>query len=122
MRPAGVSITNEHHSALLRSVNPRADQWRVGTSVTATSRPAPRYAHASRRPRCGSPEFVVLHDGVVAERRDHARAMRGVQARERLDVDLVVVAMRDQHHVNGWQRLERDAGIVDAHGPEEAHR
>ena len=36
MRPAGVSMTNEAHSDMLRSDRLRADQWRVGTSVTAT--------------------------------------------------------------------------------------
>ena len=38
--PAGVSSTKLAHSALLRSNMPRADQCRVGTSVTATPLPS----------------------------------------------------------------------------------
>ena len=65
---------------------------------------------------------VSLHDGVVAERRDDARPMRGREARQRLGVEMVVVAMRDQHDVDRRQRVEGDAGIVDALRPGEAHR
>ncbi len=38
--PAGVSMTKAAHSALLRSNSPRADQCRIGTSVTAMPLPS----------------------------------------------------------------------------------
>ena len=66
--------------------------------------------------------IVGAHDGVVAERRDDARAMGRGEPREGRDVEVVVVIMRDQHRVDCRQRVERDAGIVDALGPGEAER
>ena len=63
--------------------------------------------------------IVGVHDGVVAERGDHARPVRGRKPRQRRDIEMVVMAMRDQHEVDRRQRLEGDAGIVDAFRPDE---
>ena len=121
MRPAGVSITNEAHSALLRSVRPRADQWWVGTRVTAVC--GPSATRSCQSIRLGADRrIVVAHDRVVAERRDHSRVELRGEARQRLDVEMVVVAMRDQHDVDRRQGVERDAGIVHPDRPEKADR
>ena len=73
---------------------------------------------ASRRPRRGSPEswflmMVSLPSGVITRGRCAA-----CEPRQRLDVEMIVVAMRDQHDVDRRQRVERDARIVDALRPE----
>ena len=59
--------------------------------------------------------MVSLPSGVITR-----AAMRGVQPRQRLDVEMIVVAVRDQHDIDRRQRVERDAGIVDALRPDEA--
>ena len=121
MRPAGVSITNDGPQRLVA----------VGD---AARRPVVRrhQGHGGLRgerdavvpvERLGTDRrIVVAHDGVVAERRDHARVELRGEPRQRLDVEMVVVAMRHQHDVDRRQRVERDARIVHADRPEEAHR
>ena len=58
--------------------------------------------------------IVIAHDGVVAERRDDARAMRRGEPRQRVDIEMIVMAVGHQHDVDGRQIRERDAGIVHA--------
>ena len=119
--PPGASITNDAHSDMLRSDRLRADQCRVGTSVTAT--PAPSSTRSSQsKPSAAIAAIVIAHDGVVAERRDDARAMRGGEPRQRRDIEMIVVAVRHQHDVDRRQVGKRDAGIVDPLRPDEAER
>jgi hypothetical protein len=39
---------------------------------------------------CG---IMICHDGVVAERRDNARAVRGREPRERREIKMIIVRM-----------------------------
>src|SRR5712672_2766010 len=92
MRPPGVSITNDAHSDMLRSEKLRADQCRAATSVTAT--PAPMYPIlpvVGFGPDC---RIVISHNGVIAERRNDACAMRGCQPRQSSEIEMIIVAVR----------------------------
>ena len=42
----------------------------------------------------GDGRIVIAHNGVVAERRDDARAMRGRKPRQRHDVQMIVMPVR----------------------------
>ena len=61
-------------------------------------------------------------DRVVAQRHDHARPVALVDAGQRLDVEMVVVVVRDQHDVDARQVRKGDAGLVDALGADEGQR
>ena len=56
----------------------------------------------------------LADDGVVAERRDHQRVMRGLQPGQRRKVEMVVVVVAEQHDVDARQVGELDARRVDA--------
>ncbi len=72
----------------------------------------------------------VAHGDIVAERRDHARREFRREFRQRREIEMVVMAMRDQHDVDLRQRVERNAGVVvplgpgegDGRGPHRPHR
>ena len=53
-------------------------------------------------------------DRVIAEGHDHARLVSGMQQRQRLDVEMVVMVMRDQHSVDLRQVGEGDARRIHA--------
>ncbi len=61
-------------------------------------------------------------DGVVAERHDHARPVALVQPRQRLDVEMVVVIVRDQDGVDARQVVEGHTRFIDAARADEAER
>ena len=65
---------------------------------------------------------MPAHDEIIAERGDDARPVGRGEPRQRCEIEVVVMAMRDQHGVDVGQRLEGDAGIVDAPGAGEAQR
>lgn len=105
-------MTKAAQSALLRSKSPRAVQCRhrrqmhrhAVTDVDAVA-PVVRLG-ADRR-------IMGLHDRVLPERRDDAWLVHGVEARQRRDVEMVVMAVADEYEVDLRQRLEGDAGAVD---------
>ena len=66
--------------------------------------------------------IVIAHDGVVAERRDHARAVRGDKPRQGADVEMVVVSVRHQDRVDRRQIGKGDARIIDPLGADKAER
>ena len=68
---------------------------------------------------CG---IMILHDCVIAERRDDARAMRGRQPRQRGDIEMIVVSVRHQHDIDRRQVRKADARVVHAFGPDETER
>ena len=121
MRPPGASMTNDAHSDMLRSDTLRADQCRVATSVTATparrSHPIVPVVGFS-----GDCRIAIAHDGVIAERRDDARAMRGGEPRQCLDIQMIVVCVRYQDDIDRRQVGEGDARIVHAFRPGETER
>jgi len=46
--------------------------------------------------------IVISHDGVIAERRNDACAMRGCQPRQSSEIEMIVVAVRYQHDID-WR-------------------
>jgi hypothetical protein len=66
--------------------------------------------------------IMPAHDGVVAERRDHAHPMRRRQPRQRRDIEMIVVAVRDQRDIDRRQVRKIDARIIDPLRPEQAER
>src|SRR5271163_4053997 len=67
----------------------------------------------------GDRRIVTAYDGVVAERRDDARAMRFGEPRQRRDIEMVVVRVRDENDVDRRQVSKGDARIVDTFRPGE---
>ena len=61
-------------------------------------------------------------DRVVAERRDDPRPVAPPEPPQGLDVEMVVMVVRDQHRVDRRQVLEGDARRVDPLGPGEGDR
>src|SRR3546814_17771369 len=68
---------------------------------------------AGRQPGIGN---MGAHYGVIAKRHDHERPVAGMQPRKRPEVEMVVMAMADQHSVDPGQVLEGDARRGDAPG------
>ena len=62
------------------------------------------------------------HCHIVAKRGDHARGKVLCEPRQRRDIEMIVVPVRDQHDVDLRQLLERDAGIVVPLRPRPADR
>jgi hypothetical protein len=65
---------------------------------------------------------VAAHDRVITKRRDDARPMRGGEPRQGRQIEMVVVAVRDQDGIDRWQCFECDARIVDTPRAGKAHR
>ncbi len=68
---------------------------------------------------CG---VVISHDGVIAERRDDACAMRGCDPRQRDDIKMIVVAVRHQYDVDRRQVGKCNTWIVDPFRSDKAER
>src|SRR4030081_782081 len=100
-------MTKAAHSALLRSVRPRADQCCTGTNVTA----APP-GSATRSPQsCASAAVALAWVRMMVSLPSGANTrgrMDGGEAGQRRQIEVVVVAMRDQHGVDRRQGLESD--------------
>ena len=119
--PAGVSRTKPAHSALLRSNNPRADQCRIGTSVTAIA--AAEFNAVMPVERLGADRAVgAAHGDIVAERRNHAGRKPCGELRQRCQIEMIVVAVRHQRDVDGRKRVEGDSGVVVTLRPGPADR
>ena len=90
---------------------PRADQCRVGTSVTATPPPSSTrscQSNASALIAKSALRIVTsLPSGVTTRGAKFCR-----KPRQRRDIEMIVMTVRDQHDVDLRQLLERDAGIV----------
>ena len=114
MRPAGASITNDAHSALLRSDRLRADQCRADQR----HRRRPRrvlYDRANRKPGrdAGSWARMIAR----SERRDDARAVRGREPRQRRDVEMVVCACETRAMSIGGRSANAMPGSFTRFGP-----
>ena len=91
---------------MLRSDRLRADQCRVGTSVTADVG-ADLHAIVPIMSLGRDRLIVRAHDRIVAERRDDARAVSGGKPRQRRDIEMVVMRMRDQDDIDRRQSPQR---------------
>ena len=70
----------------------------------------------------GNRRIMTAHDGVIAERRDHARPMCGGKPRQRGKIEMIVMAVRHQHDVDRRQVDKGDARIVHSFGTDETER
>ncbi len=73
------------------------------------------FAHAAAGHRPG-------HQGPVAQRHDNTRPVARVELGQRRQVQMVVVIVRYQHHVNGRQGVKRHAWRRHPSRPDERQR
>ncbi len=63
--------------------------------------------------------FIQLgtEDFIIAKRRDVAWAVRSMNALQRLDIQMIVVIMRDNHEIDSRQIFQPDTGSLTRFGP-----
>jgi hypothetical protein len=126
---AVAGIADEINAAGGRFDHERGPQRHVAVRQI-TRRPMPR---RNERHRCvgadlhaivpimslGRDRLIVrAHDRIVAERHDNARAVSGGKPRQRCDIKMVVMRMRDQDDIDRRQVRKGDAGIVHPFRPD----
>src|SRR5882762_3587220 len=69
---------------------------------------------------CADAEF--RQESPVAEAGDESRRVRLVQSQQRLDIQMVIVVVCDEHQMDGRQRFKCESWVADAPGPDAAER
>ena len=70
-----------------------------------------RHNHVGRRGAHGLPPVELINsaqaeafeEGAVSKARDEVRGVYGFESNQRLDIEMIVMIMRDENHVNGRQ-------------------
>ena len=134
MVAVAIAAVGDMQNAAGRRLNHEAGPERLVAIEQAARRPMPHWHHRHRDIAAQGHAHVPVigldarrgsmtpDNAVVPERRDDPRAVRRRQSRQGGNVEMVVVAMGDERHIDRRQRIKGDSGIVDALRSRESHR